>query len=274
MTLLPSAIAHLRTSATALLAGVALYAAPAAGATLVAQYGFEHSLSSGVTGAPDLFLVDPRGTSGFVTDTVFGSSRTVLEFNGSKGSVFQGGLRFDSTGLLTPDSYSVALTFQFLDFADSWRRIIDTSNRTQDAGFYVGRDNMLTIYPDSGSDIPFANNEYRNVVLTVSPGGAVSAYIDGGASFSTNTSGLDISSTGMINLFLDDLTRPQEWAPGRIAALSFYNGVLTPDEVAIINQRPFDALPVPEPATWAMLIAGFGFVGLAARRRNPATVTN
>ena len=26
---------------------------------------------------------------------------------------------------------------------------------------------------------------------------------------------------------------------------------------------------VPEPATWAMLIAGFGLVGAAARRRRP-----
>jgi hypothetical protein len=28
---------------------------------------------------------------------------------------------------------------------------------------------------------------------------------------------------------------------------------------------------VPEPATWALLIAGFGLVGVAARRRSPAT---
>jgi hypothetical protein len=30
---------------------------------------------------------------------------------------------------------------------------------------------------------------------------------------------------------------------------------------------------VPEPATWAMLIAGFGLVGAATRRRSPAAVT-
>jgi hypothetical protein len=30
---------------------------------------------------------------------------------------------------------------------------------------------------------------------------------------------------------------------------------------------------VPEPATWAMLIAGFGFVGAAARRRRNVAVT-
>ena len=29
---------------------------------------------------------------------------------------------------------------------------------------------------------------------------------------------------------------------------------------------------IPEPATWAMLITGFGLVGMAARRRRPASV--
>jgi hypothetical protein len=30
---------------------------------------------------------------------------------------------------------------------------------------------------------------------------------------------------------------------------------------------------VPEPATWAMMIGGFGFVGAASRRRRATTVT-
>jgi hypothetical protein len=30
---------------------------------------------------------------------------------------------------------------------------------------------------------------------------------------------------------------------------------------------------VPEPATWAMLIGGFGMIGAAARRRNRTQVT-
>jgi PEP-CTERM motif len=34
----------------------------------------------------------------------------------------------------------------------------------------------------------------------------------------------------------------------------------------------FDAAVVPEPATWAMLIAGFGLVGFAARRRRHTAV--
>lgn len=39
-----------------------------------------------------------------------------------------------------------------------------------------------------------------------------------------------------------------------------------------IDNISFNSLTsnVPEPATWAMLIAGFGMVGMSARRRNPA----
>jgi phospholipase/lecithinase/hemolysin len=40
--------------------------------------------------------------------------------------------------------------------------------------------------------------------------------------------------------------------------------------IEVANQIGINA--VPEPATWAMLITGFGLVGLAARRRRPGTL--
>lgn len=259
-------------SAVALAAACTLLPAPAHAATLVAQYGFDNSLASALLGASDLLKVDPLDRSGFVTDTVFGTERTVYEFNGLRHSDYQGGLRFDSAGLLQNDSYSVAMTFQFFDLENAWRRIIDTSGRTSDSGFYVNSGNMLAVYPASGSNVAFNNNEYHNVVLTVGTGGNVSAYIDGGESFSTISTDLNISSTGWINLFLDDRLRPQEWSAGRIASLSFYDGVLTPEQVAAIHDNPFGPVTaVPEPATWAMLIGGFGLVGLSIRRRNSMT---
>ena len=47
-------------------------------------------------------------------------------------------------------------------------------------------------------------------------------------------------------------------ATGKITNV-FINGVEVPRESVIAN--------VPEPSTWALLIAGFGLVGVAARRR-------
>jgi hypothetical protein len=38
------------------------------------------------------------------------------------------------------------------------------------------------------------------------------------------------------------------------------------------NIRVLTAGPVPEPATWAMMIAGFGLVGFAARRRRATSI--
>jgi hypothetical protein len=65
-------------------------------------------------------------------------------------------------------------------------------------------------------------------------------------------------------------------------------GLMDPTATGFDGTRPFQAftkfdaiafdamgydLAVPEPATWAMMIAGFGFVGAAARRRRSVAVT-
>lgn len=52
-----------------------------------------------------------------------------------------------------------------------------------------------------------------------------------------------------------------------------FTGLATVDSTAFIDNVALNVTPsaaVPEPASWAMLIAGFGFVGAAARRRRTA----
>ena len=51
---------------------------------------------------------------------------------------------------------------------------------------------------------------------------------------------------------------------GQTYTISF-NGLVQADETAFIDK--VSVLGVPEPASWALLIGGFGFAGLAARRR-------
>ncbi|MBS0504308.1 MAG: PEP-CTERM sorting domain-containing protein [Proteobacteria bacterium] len=52
---------------------------------------------------------------------------------------------------------------------------------------------------------------------------------------------------------------------------SGFNGAITFLNPTALDLIAFDAIgydvAVPEPATWAMMIAGFGFVGAAMRRR-------
>jgi len=253
--------------AAALAAGVP--ALPASAATLVGSYGFNNTLASSTGGGQTLGLIDPTGTSGFSTDTVFGQQRTVFDFRGTLASNQQSGLTFDTAGLLTPNSYSVALTFKFNERNGGWRRILDVSGRTSDNGFYVNTGNNLSVFPGSGSAGNLVSGAYRNVVLTVNAG-QTSAYIDGGASFTTNSNVMHLTSgPGRMTFFADDLLSPfrNDWSSGSIAALRVYDGVLSAAEIAELNQIPFVSGAVPEPATWAMMIAGFGIVGGTIRRR-------
>ncbi len=60
------------------------------------------------------------------------------------------------------------------------------------------------------------------------------------------------------------------------AAMNSLPGMLAPDSGTAQNlpelvQDPMVPGVVPEPGTWAMLIAGFGFVGVAMRRRRALT---
>ncbi len=58
-------------------------------------------------------------------------------------------------------------------------------------------------------------------------------------------------------------------AVGRAASPGSIGGIEVANLPERIDNRPIVAPSVPEPASWAMMIAGFGLVGAMVRRRRP-----
>jgi len=83
--------------------------------------------------------------------------------------------------------------------------------------------------------------------------------LDGNVIFS------DATTTGQ--LFTARTTNPFELISGNLYSLSFHGIPNGPDNTAYIDDVRLTAAAVPEPSTWAMLLLGFGAVGLTVRRR-------
>jgi hypothetical protein len=234
------------------------FAGAAKAATEVADYQFNGDLSSSIAGAPDLIAVDPTGAASFGPSGGYswgGAASPVTD---------QGGLEFNSTGLLNPDSYSVQLTFDFTDRNGEWRRILDVQNRASDAGFYVDPSNNLDIFPVAGSTGAFTTGKSETVLLTVG-GDVVTGYLNGVKQFTATTAEMNLDDTmnnpnHLIGLFLDNTAGggQGEWSAGTITSAEFFNGVVG---------------TVPEPATWAMMLLGVGGMGTLLRSKRRAAIT-
>ena len=240
--------------------------------TPAATYLFRGSLNAEQGAVPALSAVDPSGVAGFVSDAVLGNARTVYNFGGATTPNLQGGLAFNSTGLIAANNYSVELVFEFSTGTNAWRRILDVADRSTDSGFYIDPTNNLDIYPVSGGSGLFTTSAYHSVVLTVAPGSnAVVAYLDGTQAFSTTSTVMDITSaTNLVNLFLDNTSGGGlgEYSPGHIALFRVYAGVLGSGQVSTLAANPFASAAVPEPSSlFLMCSAGIALVGLRQFRR-------
>lgn len=254
---------------------------PAAHAqTSVATYLFNNALSAEEGGVPALTATDPLGLNGFENASVFGQNRTVYRWDGNSTPSQQAGLTLDTTGLVSPNNYSVELVFAFTEDNGSWRRIVDTQNRQSDNGFYVEPGDRLQVYNVVTGSTLFTTNEFHHVVLTNFVSGGtqeVRAYLDGNLELTSNTDQLNLDNPNnpdnLLHLFLDNLVGggQGEFADGRISLFRLYEGVLTPQQVQQQSQNPFGspvAAAAPEPGSLALIaLTGLPMVGALVRRR-------
>jgi hypothetical protein len=215
----------------------ALAAVPATAANLVADYQLNGSLADAL-GGPD--ITNNGGTLGP---------------NGITFGVNQGP---SLGGFNNAQNFSVVVGFSFSTLT-GYRKILDFKNRTSDAGLY-NLNTSLNFYP-IGSTIngQFQANVIHRVVFTRDAGGNINTYVDGNNGLNFVDVSNQATITSVLHFFNDDFQVPGEASGGFVDYIQIYDAALT-------NQQIISG-DVPEPASWAMMIAGFGLVGASMRRR-------
>lgn len=187
------------------------------------------------------------------------------------------GLSLDGSAFADSAKYSVELYFRFDAFVVGstgagvdmdYSRILNSSGN--DAGLYArdsgGSTGVVTFYDhgpnDSGASMTLGQmahivftrdtvnqNVFFNGVNVLSMGSLGSSAINGSMKF-----------------FLDELA---ENGSGYVDFIRTYDGVLDATDVqALYNGgSPSAVAGVPEPASWALMLVGFGAIGAVARRR-------
>jgi hypothetical protein len=138
--------------------------------------------------------------------------------------------------------------------------------------FTAGAANIYSLAPGSATPVLFAEGLTNLTDLAIAPDGtlyALSYDTDAMGPFGgplTTGSIYRISSTGVATSIVDELDFPTGLTVGADGALyvtTFSRGLAGTGQVLRISE-------VPEPASWAMLLLGFGTVGLCVRRRRRA----
>ena len=156
------------------------FGATAQAATLKADYRFENTLASSVSGAAALTNAPAdacahNGPNAFATAPMGARTIPVLSFQRD------GGVVGPASPLVAQGSYSIAVLFKFTKTYDGlWRRIIDLSNGTSNDGLYVDPGDTLDFYNVIAGTDTFTDGAYHQVVLTRDgPTKLVSEYLDG-----------------------------------------------------------------------------------------------
>ncbi len=126
---------------------------------------------------------------------------------------------------------------------------------------YGGGNVRLTDHFAGGTGNPLPQNNGFHDLLVTSGAGGTRLFIDGASVFTTATY-LSVGTGGSNTRFGNQFCCYTENFKGSLDSVRVFSGLATYAEATTGL-----ASLVPEPASWAMMIGGFGMVGAAMRRR-------
>lgn len=157
--------------------------------------------------------------------------------------------------------YTIVTEFSF-DITSGYRKIVDFKDRSSDTGLY-NLSNFLNFYPVTTSATPaFQPSQLARLTLSRDVTGLVTSNVSGTTAQISflDAGGAAVFSNNVIRLFQDDFPTGQgEASSGFLKSVKIYDTATAP-------------LGVPEPATWALMLLGFGAVGAGMRRRQRISV--
>ena len=216
-------------------------------------------LSLAMTGTAQASLVYDYELNGDLTNSS-GGANIVTEGGtlGATGYTFAANQGLAIANAAITGVYTIDLRFSFTQ-QSGYQKIVDFQNLTTDSGLYT-LGTALNFFPVNSSTGLFSPNVSTDVRFTRNASGLAEAFVNGASVFTFNdTTNLAVFNPGVMRFFHDDNATGQ-----REASAGFVDYIRVYDTA---NATPGG---VPEPATWAMMIVGFGVAGSAMRRRKSA----
>jgi hypothetical protein len=230
---------YLRSILLPLAVATATLALSPAGAALTHAYEFDTDLSDSV----------PGGTA---LSESFRAPAT--------GSVAAGAYSFEQGAGLTLANQLPGGTYT-IDIAASFRKVggynklVSFNDLADDKGFYI-LDGKLNFYNFTlGSDTIGAGDAFTARLTRDGTSGLITGYLNGVEQWSFDDTGDLFGANSNLWFLRDDTAQNSEDSAG------------TADYIRLYDTVEGTRSAVPEPATWAMMVGGFGLIGGAMRRR-------
>jgi PEP-CTERM motif len=187
---------------------------------------------------------------------------------GATGITFAAGKGPTITGFSNTAVYSIEVFFS-LDELSGYRRLLDFKNGTTDTGLYSYFQQTRFYNVASSGTTDFTPGTMARLILTRDSTGNTVAYVGNTATMSFMDSGNLAVIGSVLTFFNDDGAVSGEQSSGFVDYIRIYDTALTANEVGALLPPGAVGGAVPEPSTWAMMLAGFGLLGCAIRRRRP-----